>query len=130
MSDENNFFKDKVTTLRVVPRVVEKVGFSLTVYDREPDKVVFALMDDWGQPFILTDEDQELLVTVSNHVFAKYEHHPADNIHLLHLGHDLDSHMREHYPNRYTGQVRIRRAMETPIEDRDAYGPYRYRYVM
>ena len=116
----------RTTTLKLEPRVVDKIGVSLTVHDENPEKVVFALMDDWGQAFLLTDADQELLSTVTTSIFTKYEQATADNVNLIRLARGVHSDMEEHYPQRYNGQVRLRRAAKTDLE---GYGGYKYRYI-
>lgn len=105
------------------------IGVILTVYDEDPQKVIFALTNDWRKLCTLTDADQELLDKVRIHVFSLYEQQLADNMNLIRMAQDVDQYMQQNYPHRYNGQIRLRRGNKNPVEDVSAYGPYKYTYI-
>lgn len=125
MSDDNKP-RDEFSSQYVPPRVPEKVMFILTVADENPERVVISLVDEWGGFFMLSDTDQDMINSVIDQVFSKFERLPVDNANLIQVARAVDNYMREHYPVRYSGHVRVRRAERTPTE---GYGGWKYRYI-
>lgn len=101
---------------------VSKVGISITVLDESPTTVNFGLMDDWKQSFNLDETDKALLAEVSEKHFSLYKGEFMVNATLIDMARAVDVFMREHYPQRYTGHVRLRRGRKVDDE-------YRYTYI-
>lgn len=104
------------------PKVKLRIGFNVTVLDESPDKIIFKMVDEWGQSFDLDEPNIALLEKVCDHIFNTYKGELLNNSVLIRIAHEIDKFMSEYYPLRYTGRVRIQRGKKIGDE-------YRYRYV-